>query len=437
MNRFLCIFALLSVSSYAQNWQEILSPSQGTIPPTPAENVVWRTDFYASLEEAQKSGRPILVTWRCLPCKQCATFDKDVLEGGTELTPLLKQFVTVRMTDAGQLDERYFPFRGYQDLDLSWWGYFLSPEGKLYGVYGGKDHLSDATRISTASFAKTMQRILAHHYDPRLPSWAAIDGTTPDTTQLKHTPRDFDTASNFIGSRPHLQKQECIHCHQVNDLIHFDAQKKGTFDLKQYTQSWPLPENVGIHLDRDDGLFVTKVEPNSPAEKAGLKVGDRLGMASNRKLHSQADFRGALHRAGYDATSIDIAWTRDDEGKLGTLETKANWREGENYWRKSVYEGIIGPHLGFFPLPGPNQGKGKLSIRPYMGQGEHRKTNKWNDTGLQPNMEIVEINGRSDNWEARQLIAWFRLNHKPGDHITLKTKAGKTFTRVVEDEATE
>jgi len=66
-------------------------------------------------------------------------FDKTVLEGGLELDPLFKHFNMVRLTSAHDLDLNLFPVDDYQDLDVSWWGWFFSPEGAIYSVYGGKD----------------------------------------------------------------------------------------------------------------------------------------------------------------------------------------------------------------------------------------------------------------------------------------------------------
>lgn len=436
---FTALTLALSSPTFAQGpsqdtWREILAPPQDAPPPAAPGKVTWRTDLPAALAEARAANRPLLVTWRCLPCKQCAAFDQDVLEGGPELSPLLTQFVTVRMTDAAQLDERYFPFRGYQDLDLSWWGYFLSPEGRLYGVFGGKDHISDTTRISTAAFANTMRRILAHHRDPRRAKWATIDGAVPEAAAPATTPRQFASFDAFQHDRPGLQKQDCLHCHQVNDLLHFDAMQRGEFKLTAYTQAWPLPENVGLHLDRDHGLLVTKVVAHSPAAAAGLAPGDQLVMAAARRLHSQADFRGALHRADYGPATIPLAWTRAGEVHFATLRTAENWRAGENAWRKSVYEGIVGPHLGFFPLPGPGHGKGAMSLRPFMGSGENQKDNAWFPTGLRPDMEIVEVNGRRDDWDSRQFLAWFRLNHNPGDTVNVVTRDGKKFAHVLPED---
>src|SRR6266566_9625180 len=146
------------------NWQEVLGPSNGQAP-QPQEKVIWRDDLHKALAEAQAQNRPLLVTLRCLPCKQCSAFDKDVMEGGPLLSPLLAQFITVRLTDAKAIDLRMLPIQGYQDLDISWWGYFLSPQGRIYAIFGGKDEVSDATRISPEALAATMRRILLHHYD--------------------------------------------------------------------------------------------------------------------------------------------------------------------------------------------------------------------------------------------------------------------------------
>ena len=53
-------------------WTEILGSPEGTIPADPGGKVAWRADFDAALAEAKATNRPVLVTWRCLPCKHCA-----------------------------------------------------------------------------------------------------------------------------------------------------------------------------------------------------------------------------------------------------------------------------------------------------------------------------------------------------------------------------
>jgi hypothetical protein len=68
-----------------------------------------------------------------------------------------------------------------------------------------------------------------------------------------------------------------------------------------------------------------------------------------------------------------------------------------------------------------------------MGPGGKEKENPWHPAGLRPDMEIVEVNGRRDDWDSRQFLAWFRLNHKAGDTVTLKTRDGETITRKLEE----
>lgn len=418
-------------------WREILGGPQGVVPPDPGGKVVWGSDFNKALALAKSTKRPILVTWRCLPCKQCAEFDKDVLEGSPSLNPLLRRFITVRLTDAAFLDERYFPYKTHQDLDLSWWAYFLSSEGEYYGVFGGKDHVSDSTRISEAALVKSMGRVLAHHYDPRRKRWD-VDLPVGFASRAKSGPKDSKGYRLLGKIRPELSKPfqiygSCVHCHEVGDMLNMEALDAGTFSLEQFTGQWPLPENIGIFLDRDNGLLVKKVAVGSPASLAGISAGDELAMADGMRLYSQADFRGVLHRSSHGEDSIQLAWARGGQAMSGNVRVRPGWRKTENFWRKTVYDGVYGPGMGFFPLKGQLAGKGQgLSIKPWMGpKPADRPVYK---TGLRPHMEIISINGMNKDTETRKLIAWFRLNHKPGQTVTYTIRGGKEFKYVLPKE---
>lgn len=129
------LLVLPATTHAAQNWQKILAqPESPPALPAPRHPVEWPTGWQQALALAKKKNRPLFVALRCT---QCADFDKDVIEGGRELTPVLKQFVTVRLTSAAGIDLRLFPVSGYQDFDISWWGYLFSPDGHLYSVSGG------------------------------------------------------------------------------------------------------------------------------------------------------------------------------------------------------------------------------------------------------------------------------------------------------------
>ncbi|HEV8608252.1 MAG TPA: thioredoxin family protein [Tepidisphaeraceae bacterium] len=416
----------------APNWKEIVGPAQAKLP-EPLAKIIWRTDLQKALAEAKEQNRPLLISLRCLPCKQCSAFDKDVMEGGPLLSPLLSQFITVRLTDAKAIDLRFLPVHGYQDLDISWWGYFLSPEGKLYAIFGGKDHVSDATRISPEALAVTMKRVLAHHYDSRREKWD-IDGPAPD---LSGEPRSTTTLPGyqawFSRGGAETKKQECIHCHQVSEIIRQPAIDAGTFDKFRDTQIWPLPENVGIVLDRDDGLLVKSVQANSAGANAGIRAGDSLAVAGERRLFGQADFRGILHRGPQETGTIPVMWLRDGKLMSGELQVSEGWRKTILDWRMSISQGNIGHGPGFFPLAMSkaerqrfNIADDAMGVKPFIYKGSMATA-----AGLKANHMITAVNGQSPNVVGRSFEWWFRSHFNPGENVTLTVQEAPGKTREI------
>jgi serine protease Do len=403
-------------------WLEILGPPEGKVPEANNFTVKWRDNLTAAFAEARLQNRPLFVTFRCLPCKQCSAFDKEVLEGGDDLNPLLNQFITVRLTDAAAIDRRIFPIEGFADLDMSWWGWFLSPEGRVYGIFGGRDEISDATRISKPALMATMQRILAHHYDPRRPGWD-IDGPAPDLSGDAKSPRQLPGYQGWMrGAHEESRQQACLHCHQVNDILRQPAVAAGTFDKERDFDVWPLPENVGLTVDRDHGLLVTSVAPGSAADKAGIKPHDILGAAGGRRCFSQADFRGVLHRGPRGPGEIEIWWTRDSQVLSGKLAVPENWRKTVLDWRMSVSQGIVGAYPGFFPLAINEKRRekfkipaGQMAIEPYMGDDPK---NPPYAAGIRKSQILTAVNGQSPNLTGRAFLVWFIKHYEPGDHIT-------------------
>jgi len=424
----------------SRDWAAILGPAQTPLSPVPSaladpsQHVTWSTDLNAALILAKAEDKPVFVTLRCLPCKQCAVFDKDVLEGGADLDPLLKQFVTVRLIDAKPTDLRILPMATYQDLDLSWWGYFLSPQGRIYGVFGGRDEVSDATRISKPALIATLKRVLAHHHDPRRLAWD-IDGPLPDMQAPLATPADLPGYANWskkVKLDPRTAAAGCVHCHQVSEILREPSIESKTFNKTRDLQIWPLPENVGIKVDRDNGLLITEIIKDSPAEKAGLKKGDTLGAAGTggnlRELFGQADFRGVLHRIPYDVHTLDLYYLRDGKAIAAQLTLADGWRKTVLDWRKSVSQGNIGANPLFFPVAASANDKKKMAVAPgdmlvhlvYVGDGPAKIA------GLKANDWLSAIDGQKPDLNGRALMIWFRLHHEPGDDVTLTVlRSGK------------
>ena len=402
-----------------RDWSEILGPAESHWP-DPQAGVVWREDLPVALGEARACGRPVLVTARCLPCKQCATFDQQVLDGSVTLTPLLARFITVRLTDAHALDLALLRVEAFQDLDNSWWAYFLSPRGDIYAIFGGRDETSDVSRISAAALEQTARRVLDHHYDERRLhwnlDWAAASGAEPVVAAARELPGFSSWQRRF----PRAAGQDCLHCHQLAEVLRQPALDAGTFAKRGDADVWPYPENVGITLDRDDGLLVTAVAANSPAEIAGLRVGDSVRVAEGRLLFGQADLRGVLHREANPEGEIALLWSRADEIHSGTLQLTPGWRTTNLDWRMSISQGNIGPAPGFpFPLAGPRDTvpTGSMSVRPFFGRDARNSVA--HRAGLREHHVIVAVNGESPDLVGRAFLVWFRLNHQVGDEVTL------------------
>lgn len=420
-------------------WAEILGPAQSPAPgvqPVPAQSVTWRAELTEARAEAQRTNRPLFVVFRCLPCKQCADFDAEVLEGGERLDPLLARFVTVRLTGAHDVDLRLFPMREFQDFDLSWWGWFLSPEGRVYGTFGGRDSSGDASRVSAEALAKALERVLAHHEDPRRPSWD-VDGPLPE---LGGAPQTAKQLPGYASWRKLSERGEadgsCLHCHEVGEIVRQGEVDARRFDKSRDVYVWPYPENVGLELVRDDGLLVAKVSPGSAAAKLGLAAGDVLGAAAGRRLFSQTDFRAALHRAPSADARVELVWLSNGAVKRGELVLADGWRKSTISWRKSLAEGTLGAHPGmawFFPAKPDVRRKFGLApqtmaIRPHFGPEPGWRAR---DAGLTTDDTIVEVNGQSPDLANREFLTWFRLTFEPGETIRYRVLDARGRERTV------
>jgi serine protease Do len=224
------------------------------------------------------------------------------------------KFVRVRLPRIDNLDLNLFDF----DYDLTFTVFFLSPEGKVYARYGGRDAEDPDRRQSLAGLEYTMESVLDMH--------GRADKVF--ATRRREETRFVRDLAGF-GRRG-----RCMHCHQVREALNADLVRKGEW-TRDMAWRYPLPENVGLELDVDRGNVVKAVQRKTPAADAGLAAGDVVRRLNGVPVHSLADAQFALDLAPAEGR-IEVAWQRGEEVLEGKLALPDGWRRSNISWRPSL-----------------------------------------------------------------------------------------------------
>ena len=287
-------------------------------------------DWQHGFAEAKRSGKPLLVVLRCVPCLACAGIDAQVLLQETELAPLLDQFVCVRLINANTLDLRLFQF----DYDLSFSTLFFNADGTVYGRYGSWAHQKDAQEKAISGYRRALEAALELHrgYPANKDALAAKQGR-PMPFQ---TPLDMPTLQGKYG--PELTwsgkvVQSCVHCHQIGDALRISFRQKRKPIPTEWIYPWPAPETVGLTLSPDHIARVSAVAENSIAARAGLQPGDDFLTVDGQPLISIADVSWALHYAPESGVST-VKVKRGSTERLLELSLPGGWRSKADISRR-------------------------------------------------------------------------------------------------------
>ncbi len=287
------------------------------------------------------------------------------------------------------------------DYDLTWMGFFLDPQLRELGRYGGRDASSAESRVSLAGLRHAMQKALDRHRAGR--PLAAAGKTPPRTVD------DYPPARR-------LPERACVHCHQVYDLRRAALQEARRWRLDE-VWVYPLPENVGLTLAVDEGDRVTEVLRGSPAERAGLRKGDRLTAVGGREVASFAEVQYALHRAAASGP-LEVAWKRDGKENKARLMLAEGWRKTDVSWRWSLRgldppPWVQGDDLAAAEKKVLRLEPGRLAFR----QGSFVSAVA-RQAGIRPGDILVGVDGKELRMTAQQFAAYIRLNYKVGDRVT-------------------
>src|SRR5262245_42901192 len=172
-------------------------------------------DLPRGVAEAEKSGKPLLVVFRCIPCEACAQLDERVVERDPMVQDLLAKYVCVRIVHANGMDLSLFQF----DYDQSWAAFLLNADMTIYGRYGTRSHQTESDQdVSLAGFAKALAAGLDLHRDfPKNRSTLAGKRGAPSEVKV---PEEFPSLRGKYQSKLDYEGQvvqSCIHCHQIGE----------------------------------------------------------------------------------------------------------------------------------------------------------------------------------------------------------------------------
>ena len=125
--------------------------------------------------------------------------------------------------------------------------------------------------------------------------------------------------------RPVVGRDGCIHCHNVLEGTTKTYALLGEPVPERYLAPYPTPQRVGMMLSTKERATVTDIDRHSPAEKAGLKEGDRIVRFGGQPILSWADVQWVLY-SNPDPEPIRVDIERDGKALALTLALPAGWR---------------------------------------------------------------------------------------------------------------
>jgi hypothetical protein len=375
-------------------------------------------DVDRGFAEAKKTGKPVLVVLRCVPCLSCVGLDAEVLKEPT-LSPLLDQFVCVRLINANAIDLARFQF----DYDLSFSTLFFNADGTIYGRYGSWVHQADPEAKETIGYRRALEGALAIHrgYPQNGVTLAGKQGApTPFRTpvEIPVLAEKYGRELNWNGK----VVQSCVHCHQVGEAFRTYYREKGeTVPLERI---YPLPasETVGLSLAADKEATITAVAAGSLGAAAGFRVGDEVVTFGGQPLISIADFSWVLHRAPpagkvpaivkRSGTEIALTLTLPEGWRMKTEISK---RVGTWSMRAMAFGGLTLVDLDDVARKDRGLGMEKMALF-VKGMGQFNKHGTAKKVGFLKDDVIVEFAGLAARASEGELIG----------QVLAKTKIGET-----------
>jgi len=379
-------------------------------------------DLPAAFEQAEQTGKPIIVVLRCIPCEECVKLDDDLVDRHPVIRPLLERFVRVRQVSTNGLDLNLFQF----DTDQSFAVFLLNADGTVYGRFGTRSHRTEwYGDVSLEGLAKALQAALDLH-EQYPGNRSALAGKRGEPAEVD-SPEAYPALKEKYTSRLDYEGnvvRSCIHCHQIGDAQRSWYRDAGKTIPEAVLFPYPHPKVIGLTLDPHEKAEVKSVEPNSIASRAGLRAGDEIRRLDGQPLLSIADVQWVLHRLPPEGGELTARIRRGGTRLDRTLTFDAGWRRGGDLsWRASSW-GLRRMVTGGMKLEaatkrerselGVEADSMALAVR-HLGQyGPHAAAKR---AGFREGDVIVAYDRRRDLMTESALLHHGATQTRPGDQV--------------------
>lgn len=294
------------------------------------------------------------------------------------------------------------------DFNTTFGLFIINHHKQVYVRYGARTDAGAEVFLSIPSAAFALRRGLTIHE-----AWKAGKIELPPAAKSR-------MSQTFPNVRQVVQKNQCVHCHQVAEGQAIEIFSLKDFDKKASPWIFPDPAKLGLDLKVDDPVFITRT--SGAAARAGLKSGEQILKVEERHVSTFADIQYVLHHLPRDRKVVNLTTNRGAR----KITLPPYWRVTDLNRRSIGHK--MEPFPGFWGKPLTFDEKKELGFPPESFAT--RATKFWvNTPGKQAGMRegdiVFEVNGVSSSPLAVNAQVYIRLHHEAGDQVTLKYRRGR------------